>query len=153
MIDTNTILMNTEQIKERIPHRDPFLLIENVHEIVLGEKVTASKRLTEHEPVFAGHFPGNPIYPGVYYVEAIAQTGAILIFSNADAKKYVDEGYFGVLASIQEAKFRRPCKPGDLLCYEVTLEKSRGLYFWLKGKAFVNNELASEARISVALIK
>lgn len=152
MVETKTVVMDTDQIKKLIPHRHPLLLIEQVHHIT-PQNIVASKRLTAQEPVFEGHFPGNPIYPGVYYIEAIAQAGAVLIYSQPEAKKYIEDGYLGVLTSVQEAKFRKPCVPGDLVCYEVTLEKSRGLFFWLKGKVIVNDEVAAEASLSVALTK
>lgn len=154
ILDISKIIMDKEQIKSCIPHRPPFLLIDQIHDLVHWQRIVSSKLLTDQDPIFAGHFPGNPIYPGVYYVEAIAQTAAVLIFKGpVDSSSHSTDGYLGVLTSIQEAKFRKPCKPGDLVCYEVILEKSRGLFFWLKGKAFVNNELAAEASISVAFTK
>lgn len=147
MTITDKVILNTEKIKTFIPHRDPFLLIDEVHEMVLNEKIIASKLLTAEQPIFAGHFPGNPIYPGVYYIESIAQAGAILLFnSNLETV-----GSLGLLSGIEEARFRKPCKPGDRVVYEVCIEKQRKPFFWLKGKAFIGNDLAAEAKISVAL--
>jgi 3-hydroxyacyl-[acyl-carrier-protein] dehydratase len=148
MAITDNVIMDVEKIKSLIPHRHPFLLIDSVHEIVKGEKIIASKFLSIEEPVFAGHFPGNPIYPGVYYIESIAQAGAILLFES----KPEITGSLGMLSGIEESRFRRPCKPGERVHYEVSLEKSRAMFFWIKGKAFVGNELVAEAKISVAII-
>lgn len=143
-----TIVMDIEKIKTIIPHRDPFLLIDTVHELVLHEKIVTSKTLSQNEPIFQGHFPGNPIYPGVYYIESIAQSGAVLLFtSNLETI-----GSLGLLSGIEEARFRKPCKPGDKIKFEVTLEKKRGWFFWLKGKAFIGDDIAAETKISVALI-
>jgi 3-hydroxyacyl-[acyl-carrier-protein] dehydratase len=146
-MNTDNIIMGIEKIKSFIPQRSPLLLIDSVHELIANEKIVASKLLTPEEPVFAGHFPGNPIYPGVYYIESIAQTGAVLLFASNPA--FV--GGLGLLAGVDEARFRKPCKPGDRVCFEVVLDKKRGMFFWLKGKAFVGDDLAAEVRISVAL--
>ena len=142
------VIMDVEKIKTIIPHRHPFLLIDTVHELVVNERIVASKFLSPDEPIFEGHFPGNPIYPGVYYIESIAQTGAVLLFtSNLETI-----GSLGLLSGIEEARFRKPCKPGDKVRFEVTLEKKRGWFFWLKGKAFIGDDIAAETKISVALI-
>lgn len=141
------VIMDLEKIKTLIPQRDPLLLIDSVHELIENKKIIASKYLSPDEPVFAGHFPGNPIYPGVYYIESIAQTAAILLFqSNPETI-----GRMGLLTGVEEARFRRPCRPGERVKFEVTIEKTRNMFFWLKGKAFVGDELAAEAKLSVAL--
>jgi 3-hydroxyacyl-[acyl-carrier-protein] dehydratase len=144
----DTIVMDTEEIKKFIPHREPFLLIDSVHELNDHKNIIASKLLLPEAPIFAGHFPGNPVYPGVYYIESIAQAGAILLF-----KSYPDHlNSLGLLSSVESARFRKPCKPGDRVCFDVAIEKHRGLFFWIKGKAFVNNDTIAEVKLSVALI-
>lgn len=149
-IDTSKIFMDVETIKTVIPHRDPLLLIENVHEIIYEEKIIASKVLKKDEPVFAGHFPEKPVYPGVYYIEAIAQAGAVLLFESRKRRGIFDEA-MGFLSSVEKAKFRKICGPGDKLVFEVYLIKARGPFFWLEGKVFSGTEIAAEASISVAL--
>lgn len=149
MFNTDNILMDKEKIKSLLPHREPFLLLDAVHEFESGVRIVASRQLTSNEPVFTGHFPGNPIYPGVYYVESIAQAGALLIFESGLRSK----SELGVLTTVEGARFRRACRPGDQICYEVTLEKMRGPFTWVKGKAFVGNELVAEAQVSVAITK
>jgi len=147
-MQADKIIMDVEKIKTLIPQRFPLLLIDTVHEIIENEKILASKLLSADEPVFAGHFPGNPIYPGVYYIESIAQAGAVLLFSSNPSTI----GMTGLLAGVEQVRFRRPCKPGDRVKFEVILEKKRGMFFWLKGKAFVGDEIAAEVKFSVALL-
>lgn len=144
---SNQVLMNSEQIKELLPHRYPFLLIDTVHEVQDGNTIIASRQLPNDEPVFQGHFPGNPIYPGVYYIESIAQAGAILMFHTCPEFK----GRLGMLSGVEDARFRRPCVPGEKVRFEVSLEKRRAMFFWLKGKAFVGETLVAEASISIAM--
>lgn len=146
----NKIVMNTEEIKKCLPHRDPLLLIDTVHELNLGESIITSKLLTTDEPVFRGHFPENPIYPGVYYIEGIAQSGAILSFLTRNDKGIVEDK-LGFLSSVDEARFRKPGTSGDRIRYEVTIEKMRGPFVWLKGKAYINDEIAAECKLSVAI--
>ena len=149
MSSTDKIVMDKEQIKAMLPHRYPFLLIDQVDVLEPNKVIIASKLLTPEEPVFEGHFPGNPVYPGVYYIESIAQTGAVLLF-----KSYPEtNGCLGLLTGVEEARFRKPCKPGDLLKFEVSIEKRRGLFFWFVGKAFIGDDVVAEAKISVALLK
>jgi 3-hydroxyacyl-[acyl-carrier-protein] dehydratase len=146
----NKVAMNLEEIKKCLPHRDPLLLIDAIHELNLDENITASKLLTNDEPVFKGHFPGNPIYPGVYYIEAIAQSGAILSFLTRE-KNGLTEDRLGLLTSVDETRFRRPGKPGDRIRYVVSIEKMRGPFIWLKGTAYIDDEIAVECKISIAI--
>ncbi|WP_161597740.1 3-hydroxyacyl-ACP dehydratase FabZ [Fluviispira multicolorata] len=144
------ILMDLEKIKKYIPHRDPLLLIDSIHEVTDNDRIVSSKTHHTTDPVFAGHFPDNPIYPGVYYIEGMAQSGAVLIGINREKEGLLEEK-LGFLASIDDVRFRKPTGPGDTVRYEVSLEKTRGPFLWFKGTAFVNDEIAVECKFSIAL--
>lgn len=144
------VIMDKEEIKTIIPHRDPLLLIENVHELETEKRILASYQLKSKEPVFAGHFPDQPIYPGVYYIESIAQAGAVLIFETRKQRGILVKP-IGFLSAVQSAKFRKIAGPGDLLLFEVKLEKERGVFYWITGKVFVGESLIAEVSLSIAL--
>lgn len=151
MVDIlNKVVMDIDEIKKCLPHRDPLLLIDLIHELNLNENIVASKLLSKDDPVFVGHFPGNPIYPGVYYIEAIAQTGAILSFLTR-LENGVAEDKLGMLTSVEETRFRRPGIPGERICYKVSIEKMRGAFVWLKGTAYINDEIACECKLSIVI--
>jgi 3-hydroxyacyl-[acyl-carrier-protein] dehydratase len=114
------ILLNKQQIMEIIPHRDPFLLIDEVLELEAGRRVLAIKRVRAEEYYFQGHFPQEKVMPGVLIVEALAQAGAVAILSMDAYRGKI--AYFG---GIKEAKFREKVVPGDVLTLEVTLERLR----------------------------
>lgn len=144
------ILMNSDAIKTVIPHRFPLLLVDNVHELVLEKKIIASRTLNNDDPVFQGHFPEKPVYPGVYYIEGIAQTAAILIFKSYNQQDKLNSK-LGVLTAVEQARFRRISVPGEVLVYETQIIKSKGPFFWIKGTASVNSEIAAEVELSLAL--
>jgi len=150
MTELLPVLMDVEKIKTVIPHRFPLLLIENVHELVYEQKIVASYLIKGDEPVFEGHFPQNPIYPGVYYIESLAQAGAILLFESRKKRGIFDPA-IGFLSTVEKARFRKICKPGDHLVFEVSLEKSRGPFFWLQGQVLLGTDVVAEANFSVAL--
>jgi len=139
-------MMDIEAIKEVLPHRYPFLLVDRVLEIVPGERVVAIKNLTANEEFFQGHFPGRPVMPGVLQIEGLAQTGAFLM---------VDEmkGKVPMFAAVDKAKFRRPVVPGDQLRYEVELDRKRRNIIWMSGKGFVGDELAVEAVLTAMAVE
>ena len=138
--------LNQEEIKEIIPHRDPFLLIDEVIEIVPGVRCTALKHLKEDEFWFKGHFPGHPVQPGVLTVEMLAQTGAVCILSVPENK-----GKIAFFAKIDGVRFRRQVLPGETLRLEVEIVKQRGPIGVCKAVAFVGEERAVEAEITCAL--
>ena len=113
--------LTTKEIMEIIPHRHPFLLIDTIEDLVPGVKATGKKCITYNEPQFAGHFPQEPIMPGVLIIEALAQTGAVAILSKPENK-----GKIAYFASINNAKFKNKVVPGDTLTLEVEIIKEKG---------------------------
>lgn len=138
--------MNIEQIKETIPHRYPFLLVDRVTHIEEGKKVTGIKNVTANEPFFQGHFPEYAVMPGVLIVEALAQVGAIGMLGMEQNK-----GKLGFLAGIDKCRFKRQVVPGDQLELEVEITRIKGPIGKGKGIAKVNGELACEAEITFAI--
>ncbi len=136
-------MMDINEIMSIIPHRPPFLLIDRVEEIVDGEKIVAIKNVTMNEPFFVGHYPGEPVMPGVLIVEAMAQAGAVAILSMEEFKGRTP--YFG---AIDKAKFRKKVVPGDCLRLEVTFTKLRGNAGVGKGIAYVDGKKAAEAELT-----
>jgi 3-hydroxyacyl-[acyl-carrier-protein] dehydratase len=141
------VILNIKEIAKILPHRYPFLLIDKIIYMDLNENVIiGQKNVTINEQFFQGHFPGVPIMPGVLILEALAQTGGILVHQKGNCEK------IAVLLNINNAKFRKPVVPGDVL----TLHAS-GLYIGHKGgrimaKAMVNEQVAVEAEIGFALV-
>lgn len=140
------VTMNIEQIKQVIPHRYPFLLVDDILEIDEGKRVVGKKNVTINEPFFQGHFPDYPVMPGVLIVEALAQTGAVAMLSKEENK-----GKIGFLAGIDKCRFKRQVKPGDTLMLEVEITRLKGPIGKGKAKATVDGELACEAEIMFAI--
>jgi 3-hydroxyacyl-[acyl-carrier-protein] dehydratase len=136
------------QIKQLLPHRYPFLLLDRVTYIEPGQKAIGYKNLTANEQFFEGHFPFKPIMPGVLMVEALAQLGCIAILVKEEFK-----GSLGVFTGIDGLKFRTMVQPGDRLDLEVELIKLKGPVGKMKGIAKVGDKIACEGEISFALIK
>lgn len=134
--------MDIKEIMDIIPHRQPFLLLDRVEEIVEGERITAIKNVTYNEPFFAGHFPKEPVMPGVLIVEAMAQAGAVAILSMEQFRGKT--AYFG---GIKEAKFKQKVVPGDTLRLEVSIEKLKRNAGIGKGVAYVGDKVACQAEI------
>ena len=136
-------MMDINEIMKILPHRPPFLLIDKVEEIVEGEKIVAIKNVTMNEPFFVGHFPQEPVMPGVLIVEAMAQAGAVAVLSMEQFKGKT--AYFG---GIDKAKFRRKVVPGDTLRIEVEIIKLKMNAGIGKGTAYVDGKKACEAEIT-----
>jgi 3-hydroxyacyl-[acyl-carrier-protein] dehydratase len=129
-------------IQRVIPHRSPFLLIDRVRAIVPGKSCVGIKAITFNEPVFQGHFPGKPVFPGVLIVEAMAQTSATLVGITMDL---VDKGAKTYFMGIESARFRRMVVPGDLLELHVTVLRGGGKVWKFDGKGIVDGQVAAEA--------
>ena len=129
-----------EAILATMPHRYPFLMIDRVDELIPEKRGVGIKNVTINEPHFLGHFPGNPIMPGVLIIEALAQLGGIVV-TGAERKR------IGLLAGVNGARFRRPVRPGDQLRLEVEVLSAKRMLGKVRGVARVNGEVAAEAEI------
>ncbi len=137
--------MKIEEIKKILPHRDPFLFVDEVLEIS-DKRIVAKRKIKNEEYFFKGHFPSEPIMPGVLIVEAIAQTGGVMLL-----RKY--PGAIPLFMGIDKARFRKIVKPGDTLIMEVELLQERGTIVKISGVARVNNEVVCEAVIMAGVKK
>lgn len=133
--------MDINQIMSIIPHRYPFLLIDRIKEIILGESIIGIKNITFNEPQFTGHFPSRPIMPGVLIIEAMAQLSAVLVAKSMETTE--DKEVF--FMSIEESKFRKIVKPGDCLVMYSSIVQNRGSVWKFKARAEVDGKIASEA--------
>ena len=134
-------MLGIEDIMKVLPHRYPFLLVDRIVELEEKTRVVGIKNVTINEPFFQGHFPGHPIMPGVLIVEAMAQTGGMMLLSQApDADQKVV--YF---MSLDNVKFRKPVKPGDQLRFELEMTQVRGMVCKMRGVARVDGEVVCEA--------
>lgn len=134
--------MNINEIMKYLPHRYPFLLVDRIVDLQPGVSITGIKNVTMNEPFFQGHFPGQPIMPGVLIVEAMAQVAGVMAFSSGVEGKSV------FFMSIEKAKFRRPVVPGDQIRLEIKLLQQRGNVWKFSGSALVEGKTASEAEFT-----
>ncbi|MCK4389141.1 MAG: 3-hydroxyacyl-ACP dehydratase FabZ [Desulfobacterales bacterium] len=132
------------KIMELLPHRYPFILVDRIIEVVPDERIVGLKNVTINEPFFQGHFPGTPVMPGVFIVEAMAQAGGILVYASRSEEERKGLMYF---MGIDKARFRKPVVPGDQLVLEVIWTKRRGNVSKMFGKATVDETLVAEAEI------
>jgi len=140
-----TVLTRPE-IEAILPHREPFLLIDEVLELEPGERVVARKTVREDEWYLAGHFPGRPVMPGVLIVEGMAQTGAVAVLSQEE-----NRGRLALFAGIDDVRFKRIVEPGDELQLECTLEQVRGPIGKGKARATVDGQLAARGTLTFAV--
>jgi 3-hydroxyacyl-[acyl-carrier-protein] dehydratase len=145
--------MDVMDIQKILPHRYPFLLVDRVTDLVSKESIIAYKNVSISEPVFEGHFPGHPIYPGVMILEGMAQAGGILAFKSMDGVSEEEiQNKVVYFMSIDKAKFRAPVKPGDKLEYKISVIKNKGAIWLLKGEAYVDGKLTSEAELKAMIV-
>ncbi len=130
------------EVMRRLPHRYPFLLVDRAEDYVASTSITGIKNVTHNEPFFPGHFPIDPVMPGVLIVEAMAQTGALLMSKSLDVAV---EGKVILFMSIDGVRFRKPARPGDQLHMKVVVTKQRGDIFKFRGETFIDGKLAAEA--------
>jgi 3-hydroxyacyl-[acyl-carrier-protein] dehydratase len=140
-------VLDTKQIMAIIPHRQPILMVDRILEMEPGKRAVGLKNITGNEPVLAGHYPGNPIFPGVLIVEAMAQTGAVAIMSQPEFANKVP-----IFAGIDDCKFKRPVYPGDQLRLEVEIVAMRRGLGIGSAKAYVGEDLKAEATIKFAMV-
>jgi 3-hydroxyacyl-[acyl-carrier-protein] dehydratase len=138
------------EILRRIPHRYPFLLIDRAEDYRPHESIVGIKCVTANEPFFQGHFPGNPVMPGVLIVEAIGQTGAVLMSKSLDADVNNKTIMF---ISVSEARFRQPVRPGDVLRMHVEVLRHRGDVFKFRGKALVGEKLVAQSEFAAMVVE
>ena len=139
-------MLNKDEIKKIIPQREPFLMIDEVEELNPGYSAIAYKNVKKEEDYFKGHFPGNPIMPGVLIVESLAQTGAVAILSLEE-----NENKNALFAGINNVKFKRIVKPGDRLKLEVKILKQRGSIGFGEALATVEGEIACKGELTFAI--
>jgi len=142
-------VVNIDQIKKLIPHREPFLLIDRVEHVVLDSEATGIKVVSGNEPYFVGHFPDFPVMPGVLIVEALAQTASVMVAAtipNLTAGKLV------FFTTVEKAKFRRPVRPGDMLELHVGKNTNKGPFWKFAGKASVDGKIVAEADFGAMIV-
>ena len=136
--------INILEVMKSLPHRYPFLMIDRILELVPGEKIVAFKNVTINEPFFQGHFPGNPIMPGVLIIEAMGQAGGVLAAKSMSREEHGSLIYF---MGMDRVKFRKPVIPGDQLVLKMKFLKRRGKVFKMAGIAYVDEKIVAEAQL------
>lgn len=138
------------EILRRIPHRYPFLLVDRAEDYRAHTSIVGIKNVTFNEPFFQGHFPGNPVMPGVLIVEALAQAGAVLMSKSLEVDT---EGKTIFFMSVDNCRFRHPVRPGDVLKLEVEVTRARSNIFKFRGVAKVGDKTAAEAEYAAMLVE
>ncbi len=147
------MLYNVVDIQNILPHRYPFLLVDRITELTPGEYIEGLKNVSISEPVFQGHFPGHPIYPGVMIIEGMAQAGGVLAFKSMDiASQEEIESKVVYFMSIDNAKFRAPVTPGDQLIYKINVIKNKGAVWQLDAKAYVDDKIVAQAELKAMIV-
>ena len=144
----NTDCCNINEIKKLIPHRYPFLLIDKVTDIVKNESATGVKNVTVNEPYFPGHFPSSSVVPGVLQIESMAQTAAVLV---AKSLNFSESNALVLLTTIDNAKFRKPVIPGDVMSLVISVKRIRNKLWKFYGQAIVDSQRVSECEFSAMM--
>ena len=147
-----SVMIDVREIMQIMPHRYPFLLVDRIESLKEGEEIVGIKNVTINEPFFAGHFPGNPIMPGVLIIEAMAQVGGVLAFHSSPKEWAGSLVYF---MGIDKVRFRKPVVPGDQLRLKLTTirqkQRQTQSIFKMRGEAYVEDTLVAEAELMAAI--
>ena len=147
------MLYNVVDIQKILPHRYPFLLVDRITALTPGEYVEGYKNVSIAEPIFQGHFPDHPIYPGVMIIEGMAQAGGVLAFKSMDnASQSEIESKVVYFMSIDKAKFRAPVTPGDQLIYKINVIRNKGAVWQLDAKAYVDDKVVAQAELKAMIV-
>lgn len=147
------VLYNVVEIQEILPHRFPFLLVDRITVLKIGEYIEGYKNVSISEPVFQGHFPDHPIYPGVMIIEGMAQAGGVLAFKSiASTSAETLDNKVVYFMSIDKAKFRAPVTPGDKLVYKINVLKNKGPVWQLAAKAYVDDKVVAQAELKAMIV-
>jgi len=148
-VEDRLVEIDHQRIMEMIPHRDPFLMIDKVVDLVKNERATGVKNVSIDEYYFRGHFPTRPVMPGVLIIEAMAQTAAVLVVHTLGPEA---EGKLVYFMTVDNGRFRRPVVPGDCLHVHVTKQRNRGNVWKFAGEARVNGQLVAEAIFAAMIL-
>ncbi|MBC8101484.1 MAG: 3-hydroxyacyl-ACP dehydratase FabZ [Cytophagales bacterium] len=140
--------LEAKDILKILPHRYPFLLVDRILEVEPGKRIVGIKNVTMNEEFFVGHFPGEPIMPGVLILEMMAQAGGVMLLTIEE-----NQGKLAYLAGVEKARFRKPVLPGDTLTAEITMLRARANMGWVKATARVDGKVACEAELAFALVE
>ena len=147
------MLYDVVEIQNILPHRYPFLLVDRITKLTPGECIEGYKNVSISEPVFQGHFPDHPIYPGVMILEGMAQAGGVLAFKSMDGVSQDDiQNKVVYFMSIDKAKFRVPVTPGDQLIYKINVMKHKGAVWQLEAKAYVDEKVVAQAELKAMIV-
>ncbi|CAA6814236.1 MAG: 3-hydroxyacyl-[acyl-carrier-protein] dehydratase, FabZ form (EC [uncultured Sulfurovum sp.] len=147
------MLYDVVEIQKILPHRFPFLLVDRITALEKGTSIEGYKNVSISEPIFQGHFPDHPIYPGVMIIEGMAQAGGVLAFKSSSSEDQSEmDNKVVYFMSIDKAKFRSPVTPGDKLVYKLTVLKQRGAIWQLDAKAYVDDKLVAEAELKAMIV-
>jgi 3-hydroxyacyl-[acyl-carrier-protein] dehydratase len=141
-------MIDVKEIMQILPHRYPFLLVDRIESLKEGEEIVGIKNVSMNEPFFVGHFPGNPIMPGVLIIEAMAQVGGVLAFHSSPKEWAGSLVYF---MGIDKVRFRKPVVPGDQLRLKLTTIRQKQKVFKMRGEAYVEGTLVAEAELMAAI--
>jgi beta-hydroxyacyl-ACP dehydratase FabZ len=141
-------MIDVKEIMQILPHRYPFLLVDRIESLKEGEEAVGIKNVSINEPFFVGHFPGNPIMPGVLIIEAMAQVGGVLAFHSSPKEWAGSLVYF---MGIDKVRFRKPVVPGDQLRLRLTTIRQKQKVFKMRGEAYVDDTLVAEAELMAAI--